>query len=61
MAMAIRIKRIRLGGVESIDIRRCKDGYPTKSGVSLPPELVEAVIEALRDGSEVERYIRPNP
>ncbi len=51
MATTIRIRRIKLGGRESIDIRRLHNGKPTRSGISLPPDKIEEIIEKLRNSN----------
>ena len=55
---SIRVQKIRLGGKESLDIRRCKNGIPSKRGVSIPAEKVEEVLRALEEASRDEIHVQ---
>lgn len=56
----IRVKKIHLGGIVSLDIRRCKEIkgeiVPTKSGISIRPEDLDILIEYLRGANGVPTY-----
>ena len=56
-SVSIRIKRITLGGITRIDIRRCYNGHPSKSGISLPLEKIEEIFEAIRGLGEEEVFV----
>ena len=60
MKSEVRVSGKRLGGQYIIDIRRFRDNHPTKRGVSITQENVDAVIQQIRQAyndNETRRHI----